>query len=203
MGEPSFQQPNEVSSANGGLSALFAFLAQGPATAEFLRWAKQFMRAHSILVVAALAGANPCWCQERQPTNSPAQGVNSLSLLEAQVVGSWRFSVPEEETPGMTNAFLTLHLSADRSWSLTPGHPDSTHAESDTQSGRWFVHERVLVLRIDETKSRLIEKMATVYDIKSLTKTTLTVTNSPFGDMTWTRVAQPELGRSQFRIKRP
>ncbi len=90
----------------------------------------------------------------------------------------------------MTNLFITLHISADRSWSLTPGHHDNIHDESDTQSGRWFVHDRVLVLRIDETKIRLIQKMATVYDIKSVTKTTLIVTNSPFGDLTWTRVAQ-------------
>ncbi len=39
---------------------------------------------------------------------------------------------------------------------------------------------------------RLIQKMAAVYDVKSVTKTTLTVTNSPFGDVTWTRVAQPK-----------
>lgn len=90
----------------------------------------------------------------------------------------------------MTNLFITLHISADRSWSLTPGHHDNIHDESDTQSGHWFVHDRVLVLRIDETKIRLIQKMATVFDIESVTKTTLTVTNSPFGDLTWTRDVQ-------------
>jgi hypothetical protein len=75
---------------------------------------------------------------------------------------------------------------------MMPGHHDNIHDESDTQSGHWFIHDQVLVLRIDETKIRLIQKMATVYDIKSVTKTALTVTNSPFGDMTWTRVAQPD-----------
>lgn len=31
--------PNEVTSADGGLRVLFAFLAQWPAAAEFCRWA--------------------------------------------------------------------------------------------------------------------------------------------------------------------
>ena len=151
------------------------------------------MRLHFILLVAALTVANQCWSQQRQPTNSAAQGVGSLSLLEAQVVGVWRWTVPEEEAPGLTNSFLTMRLSADRSWSLVPAHSDNLRAESDTQTGRWFVHDRALVLRIDETKIRLIKKMAMVYDIKSVTKTTLIVTNSPLvGEMTWTRVAQPK-----------
>ena len=150
------------------------------------------MRSHFLIIVAALAVVNTCRCQERQPTNSAAQGENSLSLLESQVVGIWRWALPKDEPSGMTNLFITLHISADRSWSLTPGHHDNIHDESDTQAGHWFVHDRVLVLRIDETKIRLIQKMATVYDIKSVTKTTLTVTNSPFGDVTWTRVAQPK-----------
>jgi len=176
-----------------GDSAVSSFVgAQSPAAAAQLRVGQNSMRLYLTLLVAALTVGNLSWCQHRQPTNSAGQRANSLSLLESQVVGIWRWTVPEDEASGMTNAFLTIRLLADRSWSLTPGHPDNLHAESDTQSGRWFVHDRALVLRIDETKIRLIQKMATVYDIKSVNKTTLIVTNSPFGEMTWTRVAQPK-----------
>ena len=150
------------------------------------------MRSHFLVIVAALAVVHPCSCQEHQTTNSAAQVTNSLSTLEAQVVGTWRWALPKDEPSGMTNLFITLHISADRSWSLTPGPRDNIHDESDTQSGHWFIHDRVLVLRINETKIRLIQKMAAVFDIKSVTKTTLTVTNSPLGDVTWTRVAQPK-----------
>ena len=150
------------------------------------------MRSHFLVIAAALAVVLPCLCQERQTTNRAAQVTTSLSPLEAQVLGTWRWALPNDEPSGMTNLFITLHISAGRSWSLTPGHPDNIHDESDTQSGHWFIHDRVLVLRIEQTKIRLIQKMATVYDIKSVTKTTLTVTNSAFGDVTWTRVAQPK-----------
>jgi hypothetical protein len=150
------------------------------------------MRLHFLIIVAAFAVVNTCRCQERQPTNSAAQRANLLSPLEVQVVGTWRWVLPKDEPSGMTNLSITLHISADRLWSLTPGHHDNIHDESDTQSGHWFIHDRVLVLRIDDTKIRLIQKMAAVYDIKSVTKTTLTMTNSPFGDVTWTRVAQPK-----------
>ena len=73
----------------------------------------------------------------------------------------------------------------------------------DNQSGTWFVHDRVLVLRVDKTDLRLIEKMAYAFDIGSIDQRTLILTNSPFGDMTWTRIAQPDGASNRSQPVRP
>ena len=145
------------------------------------------MRWHLLSLIAALAVTSPGQCQQKDLTEHRILGTNSLSSLEALLVGTWRWDVPAQEE---TNAFMKLHLLADRSWSWSI-HSDNPRAVPDEESGTWFVHERILVLRISKTKARFFEKIAWPCDIKSVTPETLVVTNSPLGDVTWTRVAQP------------
>jgi hypothetical protein len=147
------------------------------------------MCSHLLILIAALVVfANQCRSQEGQTANPAARGTNSLSALEAQVVGAWRVDFPEAEQDG-TNVFLNIQLSADRSWSWSV-HSENPRTDPNKQSGTWFVHDRVLVLRSNSTDPRLWPKMAFPFDIKSITPQTIVVTNSPLGDRTWTRIAQ-------------
>lgn len=92
-----------------------------------------------------------------------AQATNSLSSLESQLLGTWRW-VPAQED---TNAFMQIRLAADRSWSWVVEH-NNPMTHPDNQSGTWFAHDRVLVLRVDKTDLRLIEKMAYAFDIENI-----------------------------------
>jgi len=135
------------------------------------------MRWHLLALIAALVVAPDC----------RAEGTNSLSSLEVRLLGTWRWCPQQEDT----NVFMKVHLSAYRSWTWFVEHNNPvTHP--DNQAGSWFVHNRVLVLRVDKTDLRLIQKMAYTFDIETVTSATLILTNSPFGDMTWTRIAQPD-----------
>ena len=146
------------------------------------------MRWRLLALIIAIVAAYDC----------RAQGTNSLSSLEARLLGTWRW-VPAQED---TNAFVKFHLSADRSWSSLVEHNNPlTHP--DNQSGTWFVHNRVLVLRVDKTDLRLIEKMAYTFDIESLTTHTLILTNSALGDLTLTQIAQPDGAANRIQPDRP
>lgn len=116
-----------------------------------------------------------------------AQGTNSPSSLESRLLGTWRWMPAQADA----NAFMKISLAADRSWSWVVEH-NNPMTHPDSQSGTWFLHDRVLVLRVDKTDIRLIEKMAYALDIGSIDQRTLFLTNSSFGDMTWTRIAQPD-----------
>jgi hypothetical protein len=155
------------------------------------------MRWYLLALIAALVIADQCRCQEKDSADHAAQKTNSLSSLEALLVGTWRWDVPAKEE---TNVFLEIHLSADKSWSISSDRPP---ALADDQSGTWFVHERILVLRIANTKTKYWEKMAWPFDIKSATPKTLVLTNSPLGDVTWTRIAQRNGAANRSQPVRP
>ena len=146
------------------------------------------MRWHLLVLIAAVALVTRCQCQESGLTNSSAGGTNSVSPLQALVVGTWRVDFPEAEQDG-TNVFLKIQLSANGSWSWLVC-SDNPRTDPNRQSGTWFVHERILVLRSNGTDPRMFAKMAFPFDIKTVTPQTLVVTNSPLGDRTWTRIAQ-------------
>ena len=146
------------------------------------------MRSHLLVLVAVFAFAIHCQCQEKGLTNHSPQGTSSLSPLEASLAGTWRLDLPEAAQDG-TNVFLQLQLSADRRWHWSVV-SDNPRNDPDEQSGTWFVHERVMVLRIAQTKIKFLEKTALPFDIKSVTPQTLVLTNSPLGDGTWTRILQ-------------
>jgi hypothetical protein len=144
------------------------------------------MRWYLLAIMASWVITGNCRCQEKGSGNNVAHTTNSLSSIEALLVGTWRWDVPAQEE---TNAFMKIHLSFDRSWSWSI-HSDNPRTESDEQSGSWFVHERTLVLRIAKTKSKFFKKVAWPFDIKTADSKTLVLTNSPLGDVTWTRIAQ-------------
>src|SRR3974377_421510 len=116
------------------------------------------MRWHLLLLTAAVGFTGRCHGQESGNTNSPATGTNSASSLQALVVGTWRVDFPEAEQEG-TNVFLKIELSADGSWCWS-AHSENPRTDPNRQSGTWFVHERVLVLRSNSTDPRLWPKMA-------------------------------------------
>jgi hypothetical protein len=146
------------------------------------------MRASVLVLLAVFFFANLCQAQEKGLTNHSAQESSPLSPVEASLVGTWRVGFPEAVQDG-TNVFLKIELSANRAWHWSVS-SDNPRTPADEQSGTWFVHERVLVLRIAQTKTKLFEKVAWPFDIKSVSPQTLVVTNSPLGDRTWTRIAQ-------------
>jgi hypothetical protein len=146
------------------------------------------MRWHLLILTAAVAFAGRCHCQEKGGTKSSGAGTNSVSSLQALVMGTWRVDFPEAEQEG-TNVFLKIQLSGDGTWSWS-AHSENPRTDPNGQSGTWFVHERVLVLRSDSTDPKLWRKMAFPFDIKSINAQTMVVTNSPLGDRTWTRIAQ-------------
>jgi hypothetical protein len=49
----------------------------------------------------------------------------------------------------------------------------------------WFIHERILVLRISSTKNKFWQNIAWTFDIKNLTPKNLVLTNTTLGDVTW------------------
>ena len=177
---------NQASAVDAPIASLFHAMRLGRRATDQRRWAKSFMRWHFVSLIVALFAASDCQCQEKNLPPPPAQETNSLSSLESMLVGTWRWDVPAQEE---TNAFMQFRLSADRSWSSLV-HSDNPLAKPDEQSGAWFVHERTLVLRIANTKLRLVEKMAFALDISSITPRSLVLTNTVFGDVTWTRIAQ-------------
>ncbi len=150
-------------------------------------WAKERMRWQLLVLTAAGLFVGDCQCQEQAATNHSGGATNSVPSLQTLAVGTWRCTVPAEQDG--TNTFLKVHLSADGSWSWSV-HSDKPRADPNKQSGTWFVHERVLVLRVGDSNTRLFHKMAFTFDIKSFTPQTLALTNSPLGDVTWTRIAQ-------------
>jgi len=133
------------------------------------------MRSRIFLLLFALIAAQDC----------RAEGTNSLASLEVRLLGTWQWCPQKEDT----NVFVKVHLSGDRSWSWLVEH-NNPITRPDNQSGTWFVHNRVLVLRVQKTGLRLMEKMAYTFDIESVTAQRLILTNSPLGDVTWTRIAQ-------------
>jgi hypothetical protein len=147
------------------------------------------MRSHVLVLLMVFLLANLSRCQEKALASDSAEGSGSLSSLEASVVGIWRLDFPEAVQDG-TNVFLKIQLSANRKWHWSV-FSDNPRTDPNEESGTWFVHERLLVLRIVETKTKMFEKgCAWAFDIKSVTPQTLAITNSPFGDRTWTRIAQ-------------
>jgi len=160
-----------------------------PPPLNTLHWAKHLMRSHVLVLFAVFVFANLCRCQEKGLTSHSTQGTESLSSLEASLVGTWRLDFPEAVQDG-TNVFLKIQLSANRRWHWSV-FSDNPRTDPNEESGTWFVHERALLLRIAETKTKMFEKgCAWAFDIKSVTPQTLVVTNTPFGDRTWTRIAQ-------------
>jgi hypothetical protein len=159
-------------------------------SAQLNRWAKQFMRWHLLVLIAVFGFANHCRCQEKGLTSHSVPGTNSLSSLEASVVGTWRLDFPEAEQDG-TNVFLRIQLSANRKWHWFVS-SDNPRTDPNQRSGAWFVHGPVLVLRLNDSTitNGIFNKMAYVFDIQSVSRQSLRLTNSPFGDVTWRRIAQ-------------
>jgi hypothetical protein len=147
------------------------------------------MRWHLLVLTVAVAFLTRCQGQESGPTNSSAGETKLVPPLQALVTGAWRWKVPAEQDG--TNVFLKIQLSANGLWSWLVV-SDNPRTDPNRQSGTWFVHERVLVLRSEGTDPKMFAKMAFPFDIKSVTGQTLVLTNSPMGDMTWTRIAQPD-----------
>jgi hypothetical protein len=145
------------------------------------------MRSYLFVLIALLAITDHCRSQEKDLASPAARTTNSLSSLEALLVGTWRWDLPAQEKP---NVFMTFHLSPDRSWSYSM-HSDP-RIELEEHSDSWFVHERILVLRMAQTNGKLLGKFAWACDIKSVDPKTIVLTNSPLGDMTWKRIAQQD-----------
>lgn len=105
--------------------------------------------------------------------------------IRSQLIGTWQ-CIPDRDEP---NTFLKLTLAADESWawSVVSTKPN---VDPNKYAGAWFVHDRAVVLRLDDNAPKMWKKMAYVFDLKSITAQSWTSTNSPLGDVTWTR-AEP------------
>ena len=113
-----------------------------------------------LALVAAMLVADHC---RAEVTNPPPS-------LEVQLRGEWLWFPDELDT----NILMKVHLSPDKTWKWSL-EPTSTSGRTDEQSGSWFVHDRKLVVRVEKAEKGYIQKMAYVFDVRSITPESLVI----------------------------
>lgn len=114
------------------------------------------------------------------------------------MLGTWSFSLGESR--------MLVRLDGNGQWAWRS--PDEgANSEAPTQSGRWFVHDGILVLRIEKSASdKLPEGIAFTYDLRRVLPDRLIMFDRGMKrEMIWTRDANQRvermgaslLGRSQ------
>jgi hypothetical protein len=79
------------------------------------------------------------------------------------MAGTWLFHFPGDETD------LRIELAKDGHWKWWPPVEGSPPAQP-TQTGTWFVHQQVLVLRVETSESDKIPAgLAFTYEVRSVT----------------------------------
>jgi len=149
---------------------------------------------------APAPGTQPIRPEPKQTHAPPSLPVASASL-RALTAGTWRWSLLEQPT----NSFFQVDLSASGSWQWSVC-SNGVVALPGTQSGSWFVQDRMLVLLVKKSQNcKLPEGMAVTFDIQDVSPQTLTLTGFTLGEerTIWTRIAQDgsanEIGRASCR----
>ena len=97
------------------------------------------------------------------------------------VMGRWQFSIGEDK--------MVLQIADKAQWSWWD--VDRVQpSESPPLSGKWFVHERILVLRVEKSESdKVFPGYALTFDLRRVAPERLTVFDWYMGkETTWTRI---------------
>ncbi len=114
---------------------------------------------------------------------SPQDIESQASELATGLVGSWRWSLESGEEGDAARIFL----SADGRWRMW-----SSVSGSSPSEGSWFVHERILVLRLEgENKGHVPPGMAFTFDIRTVAPDKATLATLMWkGEVRWERLTQ-------------
>ena len=152
------------------------------------------MRFYQLICIAGLLSSG-CDIQPYRSATAPANASHSNTITDQNAmslfVGTWDFSFPD----GLQNVRIEMQQSGH--WKLwipfgqTPPSPKIVSG-AEIQTGSWFIHQRTLFLRIEETsQGHMPPGIAYTFDVSSVsTNAALLTWLDGKREVKWTRVTK-------------